>query len=60
MHFRPEAVGPSELLHHARLIAMCLIQGTHVVAIHRDDESVDGRVAFRKYDNDSEARRHGT
>ena len=28
--------------------------------VHRDEASVNGRVTFRKYDNDSDARRRGT
>ena len=40
-------------------MAMVFLRNTHVVAVHRD-EAPDGRITFRKYDNDSDARRRGT
>jgi len=60
VRFNPQRVGGSELLHDARLMAMVFLSNTHVVAVHRDEESCGGRVNFRKYDNDSDARRRGT
>ena len=60
MRFNPQQVGGSELLHDVRLMAMVFLSNTHVVALHRDEESCGGRVSFRKYDNDSDARRRGT
>ena len=48
------------MLHDVRLMAMIFLANTHVVAVHRDEASVDGRVTFRKYDNHSDARRRGT
>ena len=47
-------------MHDARLMACSYEIETHVVAIFRHDVHVGGRVAFRKYDNDSDARRRGT
>mmetsp|Transcript_41801 Transcript_41801/g.89192 ORF Transcript_41801/g.89192 Transcript_41801/m.89192 type:complete len:164 (-) Transcript_41801:276-767(-) len=41
-------------------MAMVFLANTHVFTIHRDDGNVRGRVTFRKYDNDSDARRRGT
>ena len=60
VRFNPQKVGGSELLHDARVMAMVFLANTHVVAVHRDEESSGGRVTFRKYDNDSDARRRGT
>ena len=60
VRFNPQKVGGSELLHDARVMAMVFLANTHVVAVHRDEESFGGRVTFRKYDNDSDARRRGT
>ena len=60
VRFNPQRVGGSELLHDARLMAMAFLANTHVVAVHRDEESCGGRITFRKYDNDSDARRRGT
>ena len=60
MRFSPQQVGGSELLHDARLMAMVFLSNTLVVAIHRDDVCHGGRVTFRKYDNDSDARQRGT
>jgi hypothetical protein len=51
--------GESSLLHDVRLMAMVFLRNTHVIAVHRD-EAPDGRITFRKYDNDSDARRRGT
>ena len=39
---------------------MAFLANTHVVAVHRDEESCGGRITFRKYDNYSDARRRGT
>ena len=42
-------------------MVLIYVQSTHVVAVLRDDPSLSGgRVTFRKYDNDSSARRRGT
>ena len=60
VRFNPQKVGASELLHDARLMAMVFLASTHVIAVHRDAASLPGRVTFRKYDNDSDARRRGT
>ena len=60
VRFNPQKVGASELLHDARLMAMVFLASTHVIAVHRDAASLRGRVTFRKYDNDSDARRRGT
>ena len=59
VRFNPEKAGESSLLHDVRLMAMVFLRNTHVVAVHRD-EAPDGRITFRKYDNDSDARRRGT
>ena len=59
VRFNPEKAGDSSLLHDVRLMAMVFLRNTHVVAVHRD-EAPDGRITFRKYDNDSDARRRGT
>ena len=59
VRFNPEKAGDSSLLHDVRLMAMVFLRNTHVVAVHRD-EAPDGRITFRKYDNDSDARRCGT
>ena len=48
----------SELLHGVRMMAMVFLANTHVVAVHCDE--LGGRLPFRKYDNDSSARRRGT
>ena len=58
--FDPQAVGASELLHDARLMACAYVETTHVIALFRHDSLVNGRVGFRKYDNDSDARLRGT
>ena len=60
VRFNPQQLGGSELLHEVRLMAMVFLASTHVVAVHRDEESCGGRITFRKYDNDSDARRRGT
>ena len=60
MRFNSQKVGGSELLHDARVMAMVFLANTHVVAVYRDEESSGGRVTFRKYDNNSDARRRGT
>jgi hypothetical protein len=60
VRFNPQKAGASELLHDVRVMAMVFLANTHVVAVHRDEASVGGRVTFRKYDNDSDARRRGT
>ena len=61
VRFMPQRLNSSELLKDARLMALIYVQSTHVVAVLRDDESLSGgRVTFRKYDNDSDARRRGT
>ena len=60
VRFNLQKVGSSELLHDARVMAMVFLANTHVVAVYRDEESSGGRVTFRKYDNDSDARRRGT
>ena len=49
-----------EVAQDARLMAMAFVADTHVIAIIRDEASARGRVTFRKYDNDSDARRRGT
>jgi hypothetical protein len=59
VRFNPVKAGESSLLHDVRLMAMVFLRNTHVVAVHRD-EAPDGRITFRKYDNDSDARRRGT
>ena len=41
-------------------MAMVFLANTHVVAVHRDEESCGRRITFCKYDNDSDARRRGT
>ena len=51
MRFNPQkAGGASALLHDVRLMAMIFLANTHVVAVHRDEASVNGRITFRKYD----------
>jgi hypothetical protein len=60
VRLNPRRMGSSELLHDMRLVAMVFLANTHVIAIHRDDQSARGRITFRKYDNDSDARRRGT
>jgi hypothetical protein len=61
VQFDPTNIGSSELLHDVRLAACSYMSTTHVVAIFRHSTHVGGRVAFRRYDNDShERRRHGT
>ena len=59
VRFNPVKAGESSLLHDVRLMAMVFLRNTHVIAVHRD-EAPDGRITFRKYDNDSDARRRGT
>ena len=58
--FDPTSIGLSELMHDVRLMACSYAVTTHVVTIIRHGALVGGRVAFRKYDNDSDARRRGT
>ena len=58
--FDPTSIGLSELMHDVRLMACSYAVTTHVVTIIRHGALVGGRVAFRKYDNDSHARRRGT
>ena len=61
VQFDPTNVGRSELLHDVRLAACSYMSTTHVVAIFRHSTHIGGRIAFRRYDNDSCARRrHGT
>ena len=60
VRFNPQKAGASALLHDVRLMAMIFLANTHVVAVHRDEASVNGRITFRKYDNDTDARRRGT
>ena len=64
VRFNPQRAGPSALLHDVRVMAMAFVANTHVVAVLRDDAAGDAgaraRVTFRKYDNDSDARRRGT
>ena len=55
VRFNPQkAGGASALLHDVRLMAMIFLANTHVVAmvvaVHRDEASVNGRITFRKYD----------
>ena len=58
--FDPTTIGASELLNNVRLMACVYPSTTHVVAILRHEALIGGRTTFRKYDNDSEARRRGT
>ena len=58
--FDPTAIGTSELLNDVRLMACVYPSTTHVVAVLRHESLIGGRIGFRKYDNDSEARRRGT
>jgi hypothetical protein len=60
VRFNPQRAGSSEILHDMRLAAMVFLANTHVIAIHRDDQSACGRITFCKFDNDSDARRRGT
>lgn len=58
--FDPTAIGTSELLCDARVMVVVYPSTTHVVVVFRHETAIGGRVAFRKYDNDSESRRRGT
>ena len=59
--FDPTAIGASELLCDARVMVVVYPSTTHVVAVFRHESAtIGGRVAFRKYDNDSDSRRRGT
>ena len=58
--FDPTMIGASELLNDARCIACAYMETTHVIALVRHGSLVSGRTAFRRYDNDSDARRRGT
>ena len=60
MQFNPPALGASQLMHDMRLAAVGFIATTHVVAVYRSEMPIRGVVHFRKYDNDSPARRRGT
>ena len=60
VQFDPKSIGSSELMHDVRLMACSYAVTTHVIAIIRHGALVGGRVAFRKYDNDSDSRRRGT
>ncbi|MDC0526142.1 hypothetical protein OAO87_03990 [bacterium] len=60
VQFDPTLIGASELLHDLRLAACSYAATTHVIAIHRHEALVGGRVTFRRYDNDSHARQRGT
>ena len=60
VQFNPTYIGASDLLHDLRLAACSFASTTHVIAILRHETPIGGRVAFRRYDNDSLARRRGT
>ena len=60
VQFDPTCIGPSELLHDLRLAACSYSSTTHVVAVFKHSLRVGGRVAFRRYDNDSPERLRGT
>ena len=48
------------MMHDMRLAAVGFVATTHVVAVYRSEMPIRGVVHFRKYDNDSPARRRGT
>ena len=58
--FDPTTIGASELLNDVRLMACVYPSTTHVVAVLWHKSLIGGGIGFRKYDNDSEARRRGT